>query len=329
VFCAFSAALFGIWILMAVPLAIAVVTVTLCFAYQYQLEGRQHRFLRHAFKHYVSSAVIDQLVENPASLAIGGERRELTIFFSDIAGFTTISETIEPAKLVRLLNMFLSEMAAIIMQSGGTVDKYVGDAIVAFWNAPLPVPDHAQRGVRAALACQRRLTELAPIFEKEFGVALKMRIGLHTGLVNVGNFGSRNRFNYTMIGDAANLASRLEGANKAFGTDILASAHTVQQLPREMARRKVADIIVVGKTNATSVYEPLTTERIASEEGRITTFNEGLTLFEAGELARAKEIFAKLPNDSVAQRYIERIIGELKGSFQKEQWTAAWCLSEK
>ena len=225
--------------------------------------------------------------------------------------------------------MFLSEMAAIIMQSSGTVDKYVGDAIVAFWNAPLEVPDHAQRGVRAALQCQQRLEELAPEFEREFGLRIKMRIGLHTGSVNVGNFGSRDRFNYTMIGDAANLASRLEGANKAFGTDVLVSGETAAQLPGGHPLRKIADILVVGKKTVTTVYEPLSGQLSAQTQQALERYHSALEFFEAGDLERARDIFASLPHDPVVQRYLARIENTLSGHFRPESWHPEWNLTEK
>ena len=300
---AFATAAAGIWIPMAVPIMCGVIVVLLSLAFQYQLEGKQHRFLRHAFRHYVSSDVVDEIVENPAALAIGGERRELTMFFSDIEGFTKISEKLEVSKLVILLNSFFSEMSQIIMAHGGTVDKYVGDAIVAFWNAPVLRSDHAERAVNAALACQSKLTSLQNYYTEQFGVAVRMRIGIHTGVVNVGNFGSKDRFNYTMIGDAANLASRLEGANKHFGTAVLVSEATQQAACSKISFRKVAQILVIGKKQPTVVYEPY----FITEHG-YELFNAGRSAFEAADLVRALEIFRPLAKqDPVAARYVERI----------------------
>jgi adenylate cyclase len=305
---------------MVIPLGVTVLGITGALALQYELEGRQHRFIKEAFRHYVSPSVIDQIVADPTSLALGGVRRELTIFFSDIAGFTTISEQIEAAQLSALLNRFLSEMTEVILRSGGTVDKYVGDAIVAFWNAPLEVTDHATRGVLAALACQARLGELQEEFQRNFGVSIRMRVGLHTGVVSVGNFGSRERFNYTMIGDAANLASRLEGANKYFGTDILVSAATRERVGSGVLFRKVADIQVVGKSEVTTVFEPY---RAATDFS--PRYEEALELFEAGDRLRAAELFRTLPSDAVARAYLARIEREA-GAPAKG---TGWILGEK
>lgn len=310
-----QAALWGVWMPMAVPLFVAGLAVAYCFVLQFQLEGRQHRFLRHAFRHYVSGEVIDQIVENPASLAIGGERRELTIFFSDIEGFTKISERLEVSVLVALLNSFFSEMSSIILAHGGTVDKYVGDAIVAFWNAPVARDDHAERGVRAAIACQQRLRALQSEYEQKFGVTVRMRIGVHTGIVNVGNFGSKDRFNYTMIGDAANLASRLEGANKYFGTALMISAATHQLVSDRIPSRRVAEILVVGKRQPTVVYEPL--ECSALEGGQVASYEQAREAFEDGRLGDALPVFQSLSEDPVARRYVTRIQHEMehKGPF--------------
>ena len=197
-------------------------------AANYLAEGRQKAFIKQAFRHYLSGDVIEKILRDPKHLELGGEKRELTIMFTDLAGFSSFSERLGPVELTALLNDYLSEMTDIIMDEGGTLDKYEGDAIIAFWNAPLAQADHAVRACRAALRCQRRLAELRRVFQQRTGASLRMRVGLNTGEVVVGNMGSRKRFNYTILGDAANLASRLEGANKAFGTETMVSGSTWQ-----------------------------------------------------------------------------------------------------
>lgn len=315
-----QAAILGWWMPLVVPLAVAAVGMAAALGVQYELEGRQHRFIKDAFRYYVSPSVIDQIVADPASLSLGGVRRELTIFFSDIAGFTTISEKIEAGKLSSLLNRFLSEMTDIILRSGGTVDKYVGDAIVAFWNAPLQIPDHAARAVEAAIACQTRLAALQEEFVRDFGVTIRMRVGLHTGVVSVGNFGSRDRFNYTMIGDAANFASRLEGANKYFGTSTLVSDATRAQVRNGTAFRKVADIQVVGKSDVVAVFEP-----VAPGGVELIEYGRALALFEAGERGEALAVFRSLADDPVAKAYVARIERETANGSHR----ASWNLTEK
>jgi adenylate cyclase len=308
----FQSAAMGIWIPMAVPLTVGLAALLYCLVFQYQLEGRQHRFLKHAFRHYVSGDVVAQIVENPASLAIGGERRELTIFFSDIAGFTGISEKLDVGVLVTLLNDFFSEMSGIIMKHGGTVDKYVGDAIVAFWNAPVMCADHAVRGVRAAVECQRRLEELRPEYEAKYGVVVRMRVGVHTGVVNVGNFGSHDRFNYTMIGDAANLASRLEGVNKFFGTSVLLSEATWEQVQASagadgIQMRRIGAVKVVGREAPVGVYEPISSFVDEVVERQLRDFEVARIALEAGRREEALEGFEALSGDPVARRYVDQI----------------------
>lgn len=174
-------------------------------------EGKQRRFIKHSFNHYLSPDVIETLISHPENLQLGGQKKELTIFFSDLQGFTAISEDLDPEKL---LNDYLSLMTDIILDEGGTVDKYEGDAIIAFWNAPMDFADHALRGVRATIKCQEMLARHRPYFKKQSGHDLLMRVGVNTGMAVVGNFGSSRRFDYTMLGDAVNLAARLEGINR-------------------------------------------------------------------------------------------------------------------
>ena len=325
----FQVAVAGWWVPLVIPAMTMVLAALASLSLQYQLEGRQHRFIKDAFRHYVSPSVIDRIVDDPSTLTLGGEKRELTIFFSDIAGFTTISEKIEAAKLVPLLNTFLTEMTDIILKSGGTVDKYVGDAIVAFWNAPVPVDDHAERAVRAALRCQERLGELSGHFEAEYGVPIRMRIGLHTGTVSVGNFGSRERFNYTVIGDAANLASRLEGANKNFGTLTLLSASTLAATRGAVVARRIADIKVVGKEQPVTVYEPLWTGSRGEIPAETHRFNQGLAAFDAGNLDEAELIFRSLTGDPAAKAYGARIERDRARGAPADGWSPVWSLSEK
>ncbi len=240
----------GFWLPLLAPAAAAALALIGGVLLNYAVEGRQKRYIRSAFRQYLSEAVIAQLVADPSRLTLGGEQRTLSIFFSDLQGFTGISEKLNPRELTSLLNEYLSAMTDIIQDAGGTVDKYEGDAIIAFWNAPLPLADHAARAVRAALLCQARLADIRPDLKARYGSELRMRIGVNTGPVVVGNMGSHNRFNYTILGDAANLASRLEGINKQFGTFTLISEATQAELAvaaeNEIAVRELGRVAVVG-----------------------------------------------------------------------------------
>jgi adenylate cyclase len=196
----------GFWLDFVVPEFAIVAGFIGASLVNYSVEGKQRRFIKSVFRHYLSPDVIERVIQNPALLRLGGEKREITSFFSDVAGFTSISEALAPEELVNLLDEYLSEMTDIILTSGGTLDKYEGDAIIAFWNAPLDQPDHALRACRAALACQKRLAELQSRFQEKYGRAVSMRIGLNSGPAVVGNMGSSRRFDYTAMGDTINLA---------------------------------------------------------------------------------------------------------------------------
>lgn len=320
-FLLFAGAYYGYW-LPCISTGIAMITALLSsLGLQYRFEGMQHRFIKNAFKFYVSPEVIDRIIVDPSKLSLGGERRELTIFFSDLAGFTSISEKMDPHDLSTMLNEFLTAMTDIILGTGGTLDKYEGDAIIAFWNAPLDVPDHASVAVRGALLCQEKLAELRETFQEKYKVQLHMRVGLNTGEVSVGNFGSRERFNYTIIGDAANLASRLEGVNKVFGTSILFSETTRKLLSEGIKYRKVGNIQVVGKAVSIAVYEPV------SEDLDTTKHDQAMALFEKGALEEALKLFESFSAEPLYQRYIGRIQEELKKS--RESFDPAWKLDSK
>jgi adenylate cyclase len=322
----FAAYAKGLWWPIVVQETGAALGLVGALAVNYWAEGRQKAFIKQAFRHYLSGEVIEKILRDPAHLQLGGEKRELTIMFTDLAGFSTFSEKLDPVELTALLNDYLTEMTDIIMDEGGTLDKYEGDAIIAFWNAPLEQSDHAVHACRAALRCQRRLTELREVFRKRTGATLKMRAGLNTGDVVVGNMGSRKRFNYTILGDAANLASRLEGANKAFGTDIMISESTWNQVSNEFCSRKLADLRVVGRKSAVTVYELTEFENGAVPAGW-ETFAAGLERFNEGDFAGAIDFFSQLPVDSAAKHYIHRC--EQLNTNPPESWDGVWELTEK
>ena len=265
----------GTWIHFVLPEAAVLFAVIGAAVLNYAVEGRQRRFLKNAFRYYLSPHVIDRVIEDPGQLRLGGVKREVTSFFSDVAGFTSISEALGPEALVSLLNVYLSEMTDIILDSGGTLDKYEGDAIVAFWNAPLDVPDHAVRACRAALACQKRLAALAPDFEKRIGRPVRARIGLNSGPAVVGNMGSSRRFDYTAMGDTINLAARLESAGKHYGVSLLVGESTLAAAGDALVAREVDRLRVVGKTQPVRIFE------LIGERGDVPApVLEGLSAFE-------------------------------------------------
>ncbi|MDR1239967.1 MAG: adenylate/guanylate cyclase domain-containing protein [Treponema sp.] len=296
----------GVWLPMAAPLAGALATFLAATLYSYATEGSQKRFIKSAFSQYLSPAVIDQLLANPSLLTLGGERREISIFFSDVQGFTTISEKLDPARLTEILNDYLSFMTDTILDSGGTIDKYEGDAIIAFWNAPVSFADHAARALGASMLCQKRLAERQDFFAEKYGCRLLTRIGINTGYAVVGNMGSGKRFDYTMLGDSVNLAARLEGLNKQFGTYLMCTEATFNQARKTAADgadagprrafygRKLAQVAVVGKKEAVTVYEPMPEEVFRRQEAALRRFDAARDFFYQGRFAEALPLFKAL-----------------------------------
>jgi len=292
---------YGIWLHVTLLLSHLFTIVLVSGILGFMLEGRQKRYIKKAFSHYVSPSIVEKLVENPEQLKLGGESRVLSLFFSDIEGFTTLSEVLEPERLVEMLHEYLENLSTIILDHNGTIDKYEGDAIIAFWNAPVDTPQHETWAVKAAIACQNKLKTLNPHFQEKYGVTLHTRIGIHTGKVIVGNLGSAKHFDYSFIGDAGNLASRLEGVNKVFGTAILVSQNTYEKV-HGVLFRPIGTVKVVGRANALKVYEPL--ETTDSDEA-IHIFDEALICFETMHYDRAKELFTRIrEHDRVAQHYL-------------------------
>lgn len=293
---------------------------------KYVIEGKDRRAIQTMFQRYLSRDYIEILKKNPELLRLGGETRELTIFFSDIQGFTTISEKLTPEQLVQFLNSYLTDMTDIIMAEGGTLDKYEGDAIIAFTNAPLTQDDHAVRMCRSVLKCQRKLAARREEFFQQTGAWIYNRIGIHSGAVVVGNFGSKTRFNYTMLGDAANLAARLEGANKFFGTYTMISAATKYQTGDEFIWREIGTIKVVGRNTTVTVYELLGfKDEFLSED--IQIFNVGLAFYKDAKLTEAAAIFETLQEDTVAKVYLQRCLKEK--ALSRIDWNGVWILDEK
>ena len=222
----------------------------------YAIVRQRARETRAMFAQYVPPAVVSRLIAQPDLMRLGGEAREVTLMFTDLASFTTLSEQLTAEQTVEVLTGYFNAMTPIVHATGGTVDKFIGDAVMAFWGAPLDDAQHAAHAVAAAMAMQQAMQPLVADLQARGLPPIHMRIGLHTGRVVVGNVGSEQRFSYTAIGDAVNLAARLEGANKAFGTSILLSAATAAQLPAGAALRALDDVIVKGKTEPVRVFTP-------------------------------------------------------------------------
>jgi adenylate cyclase len=318
----------GIWFPMMPSLLSLILCLSASALYNYSTEGRQKAFIKSAFRQYLSPIVIEQLIANPEKLNLGGERRMLSIYFSDVQGFTSLSEALSPEELTSVLNEYLSAMTDIIQEEGGTVDKYEGDAIIAFWNAPLDLPDHGLRAVTASLRCQEKLAEMRPGLKARTGKDLFMRIGLNSGPAVVGNMGSKTRFDYTMLGDAVNLAARLEGVNKQFGTYTMISENTLKEIKDAFAVRELSRIAVVGKKIPVRVYEPMSHELYAQRKDVLEAFAEALALYYRGDFRAARDAFSVLSDrDPPAAKYFaqcERLIAS-----PPSEWEGVWTMTEK
>lgn len=322
----FGAYAAGWWWPMAPSMLGAALALVGGIVWNYATEGRQKRFIKSAFNQYVGPTVLAELVAHPEKLSLGGEKRELTMFFSDLEKFSSFSEKLDPPRLIELLNVYLTEMGAILKEEGAYLDKFVGDAIVAFWNAPVLQPDHAARATRAALRCQRRCAEKRAEWERQFGAVVRTRIGLNTGEVVVGNMGSADKFNYTMLGDPANAASRLEGANKGFGTYTMVSDSTWRHVQGVVAGRELGAITVVGRKQPVQVYEPLALAGEPLPEW-VATFETGLAACRKRQWRDALTCFEKLPEDPPAKVYATRCRELLDG--HRADWDGIWNLTEK
>ncbi len=300
----------GYWLEFIAPEFTVLLAFISAALLNYSLEGRQRRFIKNVFQFYLSPSLIEMIVNDPKILKLGGDQRVITSFFTDIRGFTSISEGLSPEELVDLLNLYLSEMSDIILSYQGTLDKYEGDAIIAFWNAPLEQEDHAYKACRAALECQNRLKEMRDYFKSKYGHELFMRIGVNTGPAVVGNMGSRRRFDYTAIGDTVNLASRLEGACKQYKISILVGEDTFHRIRDRILAREVDVIRVVGKSRPVKVFE-IIAEREEADDFQIklaSDFQKALEEYKKREWKKAGVLFQKIEGDDLAQLYGERCL---------------------
>ena len=269
-------------------------------ANQFIAEARQKMFIRNAFSTYLAPSVVESLIKSPEKLGLGGEERVITAFFSDVQGFTGISEKLTPPKLVELLNEFLTEMTDIILRHKGTVDKFEGDAIIAFFGAPYDLENQAEAACIASIEMQKRLGELREMWREKGKPELKMRIGLCTGTAVVGNMGSKNRMDYTMMGDTVNTAARLEGVNKVYGSYTLIGDTTRGKLDERILTRELDQISVVGREKPIVIYELID----FIDEAEITVLEMKKQYEDALELYRKQRWEEAIKN-------FERILKEL------------------
>jgi adenylate cyclase len=322
-----------LWVNMVYPLLGLVLLYTSLTIYRYLTEERERKKIRGAFSHYVSSSVVNEVLKNPDKLKLGGDMKELTVLFSDIRGFTTISEGLSPEEVHRLINEYLTAMTNIVFKNVGTLDKYMGDAVMAIYGAPVDQPDHAQKACDTALEMMQELKVLNAKWVQEGKPLLDIRIGINTGMMMVGNMGSEQRFEYTVLGDAVNLGSRLEGANKSYLTHILISEFTYDKVKDEFLCMEIDRVRVKGKTRPVKIYQLLgRKDASASQVETIRYFHQGLQFYREQKWDRAMEAFKTVRSMDkglyAARLYMERITG-LKSNPPPPDWDGSFTMKEK
>lgn len=317
-----------LWPTIALLLSFTAVTLERRMASEFQ-----KREIRSAFSRYVSASVVDSILADTSKLKLGGDRRRMTVLFSDVRGFTTISEGLKPERLVELMNLYLSRMTGIVFDHAGVLDKYIGDAVMAFWNAPFDQPDHAKRAVDTALDMQAALKVMNQ--EKKFGdLVFRIGVGVNTGDMVVGNMGSERRFDYTVIGDSVNLGSRMESLTKEYGVDLLVSQATKDELGEGYLIRTVDLVAVKGKKEPVRMFEVLCRTQEATEEMRkaVTEYELAFQVYTAKDFTRAVEIadgiLTTRPEDGPSKTLLERARHFLQ-SPPPEDWNGAWVMTKK
>jgi len=318
---------------LAGPILLSFITVTFI---KFFVTEKEKGFLRSAFSHYLSADVIKQIIANPDRLRLGGEQKLMTAMFTDIKGFSTVSEKMSPTELVALLNQYLTGMSDIVLDMGGTIDKYEGDAIIAFFGAPLDLVDHASRALRAAVAMKNMEAELNTRFmsEKIAPSPLLTRFGINTGQMVVGNMGTEKKMDYTIIGDSVNLAARLEGVNKRYGTWICVSEDTMTAAGAGFVFRKLDRIRVVGKAVPIRIFELVGEESHVQDEvlRALEQFDLGMELFDQRNWAAAINKFSialdYVPEDGPSQRFI-KTCKEYMVKPPSENWDGVYVMEVK
>ena len=326
----------GIYFPMITPMLSVSATFVAITIVNFLTTSQEKTFIRNAFGQYLSNDVINDLLDNPEKLNLGGEKKNLTAVFTDVKGFSTISEAMDPTDLVNLLNMYLTEMSDIIMDQRGTIDKFEGDAIISFFGAPTDFKDHAYRACLAAVK-MKRAENIMNVKIKEENLSphpLLTRIGINTGDMVVGNMGTAKKMDYTMMGNAVNLAARLEGVNKRYGTWLLMSDAAFESGGNEFATRRLDRVRVVGINTPVRLYELVEEKKELDSDKKqlLEIFDEGLTIFEERNWEKSKTLFQQALKidleDGPARYYLERCETYLQKP-PKDSWDGVYTLTEK
>jgi adenylate cyclase len=319
-------------IVFQTPFLISVILTYLSLnSYKFFTEEKEKQFIKNTFKSYVSRDVVQQMLDDPEAIKLGGENKFISVMFTDIVGFSSVSEDLSPKDLSYILNIYLTRMTDVVFQNSGTLDKFIGDAIMCFWGAPMGLEDHAKLACKSALEMREIHTSINAQIAS-YGVNLQTRIGINTGDMAVGNMGSDTQFAYTCIGDAVNLSSRLEAVNKAYATTIMISEFTHKLVKDDFVFRKLDRVRVVGKQEAVIIYElvgfkgEVDTEQLE----KISSFEKALELYFLGEFDLALNIFSNELHslDKTAKVFVKRC-KYLQLNQGAKDWTGIWTMDSK
>jgi adenylate cyclase len=302
-------------------------------SYGFFIESRGKRQLAGLFGQYVPPELVDEMAKNPEAISMEGDSREMTVLFSDVRGFTTISEGLDPKELTQLMNEYLTPMTFVIQKHRGTIDKYMGDAIMAFWGAPIKDPDNARHALEAAMDMIAELKNVQIAFEAKGWPPIKIGVGLNTGVMTVGNMGSSFRMAYTVMGDAVNLGSRLESITKQYGVAIIVSEFTKAQVP-DYLYRELDKIRVKGKDEPVTIYEPLGPADSIDQttKDQLEQYRQAVALYIAQDWDAAEAAFNALlqADDRYLYRevYLQRI-AEFRVESPGENWDGVYTWKTK
>ncbi len=318
---------------IALPLAHYLSLVFFIVIFQYFSEENEKKFIRKAFSQFVSTSVVDEIIEQEKPLSLGGEKKEVTVLFTDIQGFTSISEKLDANTLTELLNLILTDLTKIVFTHEGTLDKYVGDAMMCFWGAPIDAPEHAYKACLSALEMQKRVEEMRSEWSEKFGQEISIRVGVNTGEVSVGNMGSTQVFDYTVVGDSVNIASRLESLNRHYHSKILVGEQTFATTKHKLGYRRIDSVKVKGKSNSIDVFELISETSLSeAEKTQYNTYEAALDLLIAGNWEEAMSAFesyhSKYPEDKAAEEMLSRIESIKSSSILQADWDGSWSYSD-
>jgi adenylate cyclase len=323
----------GLVLPLAIPLLMIGALYLLNMAYGFFIEARAKRQITGIFGTYVPKELVEEMAKDPTAYNVKGEARDMTVLFSDVRNFTTISEGLAATELTALMNDYLTQMTVSIQTRRGTIDKYIGDAIMAFWGAPLPDDNHVENALYAAIEMQKTVKAIGPDYVKRGWPKLEIGVGLNCGVMNVGDMGSSFRRAYTVLGDTVNLAARLEGLTKEYGVGILVGENVVKRV-QTVVYRELDRVRVKGKLEPVSIFEPVGMKGEIAEVtlDDLDRFHRAIEKYREQKWDEAEEILTKLrasePNRKAYKLYLERVT-ELRAKPPGANWDGVFTFTTK